>query len=1379
MGCGSSLDMAKSDNAEKRPLGHGAEDGAGNGTIFSLEGARKLLQKDWMPAVPSENRQGWKKACSICELYDDKPQTTPTPDGLMTYAIVDTNREKKHVIHMPSPETENTVFKDIDDHAVKTPKSMIEDFSSLIEHLTEPCTTELEKARVIFRWVTFQDIVNMQFTSEPKEDSPEWHLKEIKEKREFHSALFSQLCSHAGLRYEVVNGYTKGVRCLPGTSLEGTDHRGSWTLVLLDDRWGIIDTSWGSHHMIDDDMEELEEVYSVEEFYFLPDPSRYIISHYPDVDDMQLLPKPISLTDFESHVKCWPDFFSYHLKLLSHHQGLLKTTDGEVTIYIGFRPEDHNKVKFTHHFKMADNGTKWRGVNLDRFVRQSRKKDAVKFVSFPPEKGNFLLDIFVGVEGEKSNKFVCKYMISCAEALSDTANCLVPEWQGNWGPGNQVLEKGVVPISHRSSTITCKDGRAQVHFALSRDLRFSAKLYENSIQDGHLLRNVAHEVRDGVVTFHIANAQVGNCGLVIYAQDAAGEEEDETPPLCSYIVTGGKADIDPFPEVSNGLFGPIQPLFTQRGLSVRPNESAFFETSTGEVDIRIFTERPLVWSHKLTWETAEEKIDFSNHVFRQTQEEEGQFWLRLPWEGWYRLAVFAEELGHEGSLRNVTNYCVHCTGTKPVCEPFPSVNGDQWGKNVPTFRDLKLSTDSHSDAYVPCRSREVEIRLSSAMRVAFLSQFRHEEKDMSYYMCVRSLDNGNKGAFLVRLPENGQYCLEIFCKEIDDEEPSTDVVNYLIHCESMAPKNVRQFPRVSNACWGPIFPLFTEFHLKLVTHADPLVVCNSGAIRLTLENPNAMALTWTLNHWNNGAEKDCKNYCFVQESATEESRSTALVLLPLNGYYKFSLYIKDTSYGDKLCCVVNYLFDCMSRVQRCPLLPRPLEDWRPEFRVDQPLTRTLPMGETVRYKVKVPGAYDVVVITSTGFLCHLKQTAAGQWEGQVTVPPDEEDRGKPMTLAAKFSKDDRKFSLLLEYRVGDSSSSVRTVLFETDQKGGTETMVLRKAVDRWQRREAQQGLEEAYQGFLNRFEEAIVADMDPTPVVPRLVRENILTEREELSCRENVILNPPAANRTVVRAVRREGEDAFLAFRDSLQDSSQVEIVKLLQDVIVDQPKDMLVRKKLHDAIRSRNRKRLLTAMEEYRALGLNAEDPILKSAEKALEMLHVRQVLRDAISARRRDPLERALSMAAPHRHDLTDLLEQAELVIASLARLESLRHQILEMNQSTVSEIRSYAHPPPAVERVMSATFLLLGNQESDILDWKSLQALMGKTGQDGLKRRVQLCEQSAITMDTAMKAKLLLEGLDLDVVRDVSAGAAAFYIWVKGLIREVEDAASVQSD
>ncbi|XP_078684276.1 uncharacterized protein LOC144917827 [Branchiostoma floridae x Branchiostoma belcheri] len=121
MGCGSSHDMAKSD-AAKRPLGSGAEHGAGNGTILALEAARKVFQKDWMPAVSSTNRQGWKKTCAMCGMYDGKSgklERTPTSVGLMTYAMVDKNRETKHVIHMPTSETDETVFKDIDDHAVK------------------------------------------------------------------------------------------------------------------------------------------------------------------------------------------------------------------------------------------------------------------------------------------------------------------------------------------------------------------------------------------------------------------------------------------------------------------------------------------------------------------------------------------------------------------------------------------------------------------------------------------------------------------------------------------------------------------------------------------------------------------------------------------------------------------------------------------------------------------------------------------------------------------------------------------------------------------------------------------------------------------------------------------------------------------------------------------------------------------------------------------------------------------------------------------------------------------------------------------------------------------------------------------------------------
>ena len=44
-------------------------------------------------------------------------------------------------------------------------------------------------------------------------------------------------------------------------------------------------------------------------------------------------------------------------------------------------------------------------------------------------------------------------------------------------------------------------------------------------------------------------------------------------------------------------------------------------------------------------------------------------------------------------------------------------------------------------------------------------------------------------------------------------------------------------------------------------------------------------------------------------------------------------------------------------------------------------------------------------------------------------------------------------------------------------------------------------------------------------------------------------------------------------------------------------------------------------------------------------------------------------------------------------LQKLRKLLHAILALDQSTISEIRSYSTPPPAVHTVMMATLLLLG--------------------------------------------------------------------------------------
>lgn len=64
--------------------------------------------------------------------------------------------------------------------------------------------------------------------------------------------------------------------------------------------------------------------------------------------------------------------------------------------------------------------------------------------------------------------------------------------------------------------------------------------------------------------------------------------------------------------------------------------------------------------------------------------------------------------------------------------------------------------------------------------------------------------------------------------------------------------------------------------------------------------------------------------------------------------------------------------------------------------------------------------------------------------------------------------------------------------------------------------------------------------------------------------------------------------------------------------------------------------------------------------------------------------------------------------------------------------------------------------------------MQALLGKTGKEGLKRQVTSLDPLHVEMGHANYAhSKYLEDLDLEIIRDISAGAATFYAWVRGLV------------
>lgn len=99
--------------------------------------------------------------------------------------------------------------------------------------------------------------------------------------------------------------------------------------------------------------------------------------------------------------------------------------------------------------------------------------------------------------------------------------------------------------------------------------------------------------------------------------------------------------------------------------------------------------------------------------------------------------------------------------------------------------------------------------------------------------------------------------------------------------------------------------------------------------------------------------------------------------------------------------------------------------------------------------------------------------------------------------------------------------------------------------------------------------------------------------------------------------------------------------------------------------------------------------------------VLHVSHSgLHKAMSKREIQELEKAMAFVRKHgfESELAQEMHSAGKLLHRLRRLERIRHEILELKQSTVAEIRSYTSPPPIVHTVMTAVFLLLGHAEKE---------------------------------------------------------------------------------
>ncbi|CAH1257181.1 KY [Branchiostoma lanceolatum] len=708
---------------------------------------------------------------------------------------------------------ETSLFKHIEVHAVYhalEPPKAADTFATHVKSLLVDDLSDLERVRMLFHWVTAQNLQDMTFGDDVVEESPLGYLKVIKEGKGTCAKLFEQLCSAASLKCHVIKGYKKSDDCLPDHSFhdQRKQHRGTWNAVLVDGEWRLVDCHWAARGVraIEENggaIENVNDVYKYEEFYFLTDPEDLIDTHFPDCPEWQLVEKYLTITQFQSRVKRWPMFHRFGLELKSHRAVVVIPAGDFVELTLGFSKEKRKEFRIVYELTTKEGGSEVGGISLNRYVVQETWDCNENFTIDVPKSGTYVLDIYgkphAEVSGNEGAK-VCQYMIVC-DTLKDNG-VPFPEYTGTWGPGKVLATSGIFPVSHARAVVRSQ-GQVELTFQTNRHLEFRHRLYTQQFDENGLENFVVHSVTKHRISFHVRTPTKGKYGLIIFAKDP----KDGTLKLVySYVIIceNEPNGITLFPVVRDGQFGTRQPYFSEFGLIENENASYFLTSDNGEVEVQLENpnQKQIMYSLSLRTEHGVQKFD--RYALAQALGDKTVLLLHLPQEGEYALQLFAKH--SQGQQRNVVNYCISCSAAKEDCKPFPCQNDSIWGPVYPTFSDFGLALDVPPRPCLISRSGKYNVSLAMTQPLLLRHHFFHcaEEtrENMDDFAFCETIKH--KATVTTCCPKAGDYCLEIYGTTFPPRHDDLPLVaTFLLRCLHPLETGCKTFPQIIGRMWGP------------------------------------------------------------------------------------------------------------------------------------------------------------------------------------------------------------------------------------------------------------------------------------------------------------------------------------------------------------------------------------------------------------------------------------------------------------------------------------------------------------------------------------------------------------------------------------------------
>ena len=218
------------------------------------------------------------------------------------------------------------------------------------------------------------------------------------------SMIFETMCLSLGLEVEYIVGYSKGNDFIPGETPKQADH--AWNSVKIDSSYYLVDTTWGAGGCNGDNYKKY-----FNDFYFCPDPERFIRSHLPVEKKWQIVSDNINLEDFSNSLFLSSSFEKNGFKSIVPDYSIIKS-EGISKITINHDSLNTNYAILTDLNYINEEGT-YIEQNNSYFYNKYEGKIEISIIT--NYKGEYILKLFGGVSTLKTCPFLAVYKIICTK----------------------------------------------------------------------------------------------------------------------------------------------------------------------------------------------------------------------------------------------------------------------------------------------------------------------------------------------------------------------------------------------------------------------------------------------------------------------------------------------------------------------------------------------------------------------------------------------------------------------------------------------------------------------------------------------------------------------------------------------------------------------------------------------------------------------------------------------------------------------------------------------------------------------------------------------------------------------------------------------------